>query len=145
MHSLSIVKIVKSMEVTVYQRIKAYIDDNRISLNALAKTLNMNQSTVLRQVKGEQTLSSTLVENFLKAYPDVSAEWLMRGVEPIEVGKTAEYVAEKTSIEYAAETIHPDESDADDSVWKAKYEELEKRYDQLLSILGGGMRQVNVG
>ena len=145
MHSLSIVKIVKSMKVTVYQRIKAYIDDNRISLNALAKTLNVNQSTVLRQVKGEQTLSSTLVENFLKAYPDVSAEWLMRGVEPIEVGKTAEYVAEKTSIEYAAETIHPDESDADDSVWKAKYEELEKRYDQLLSILGGGMRQANVG
>ena len=59
------------MEITVYQRIKAYIDDNRISLNALAKTLNMNQSTVLRQVKGEQTLSSTLVENFLKAYPCV--------------------------------------------------------------------------
>lgn len=145
MHSLSMVKNVKSMEITVYQRIKAYIDDNRISLNALAKTLNMNQSTVLRQVKGEQTLSSTLVENFLKAYPNVSAEWLMRGVEPIEVGKTAEYVAEKTSIEYAAETIHPDESDADDSVWKAKYEELEKRYDQLLSILGGGMRKANVG
>ena len=123
------------MEVAVYQRIKAYIDDNRISLNALAKTLNMNQSTVLRQVKGEQTLSSTLVENFLKAYPKVSAEWLMRGVEPIEVGKTAEYIAEKTNIDYAYETIHPKESDTDDSVWKAKYDELEKRYDQLLSIL----------
>lgn len=133
------------MEITVYQRIKAYIDDNRISLNALAKTLNMNQSTVLRQVKGEQTLSSTLVENFLKAYPDVSAEWLMRGVEPIGLGKTAEYIAEKTSVDYAADAIHPKESDSDDSVWKAKYEELEKRYDQLLSILGGGMRQSNVG
>ena len=104
------------METTVYQRIKAYIDDNRISLNALAKTLNMNQSTVLRQVKGEQTLSSTLVENFLKAYPDVSAEWLMRGVEPIELGKTAEYIAEKTSVYYAADAIHTKESDSDDSV-----------------------------
>lgn len=129
----------------MYQRIKAYIDDSRISLNALAKTLNMNQSTVLRQVKGEQTLSSTLVENFLKAYPKVSAEWLMRGVEPIEVGKAAEYIAEKTNIDYAAKTIHPKESDTDDSVWKAKYDELEKRYDQLLSILGGGMRQTNLG
>ena len=58
----------------MYQRIKQYLDDNQISLNGLAKTLNMNQSTVLRQVKGEQTLSSTLVENFLNAYPDVSAE-----------------------------------------------------------------------
>ena len=133
------------MEITVYQRIKAYIDDNRISLNALAKTLNMNQSTVLRQVKGEQTLSSTLVENFLKSYPDVSAEWLMRGVEPIELGKTAEYIAEKTSVYYAADAIHPKESDSDDSVWKAKYDELEKRYDQLLSIFGGGMKKANVG
>lgn len=133
------------MEITVYQRIKAYIDDNHISLNALSKTLNMNQSTVLRQVKGEQTLSSTLVENFLKAYPDVSAEWLMRGVESIELGKTAERIAEKTIVDYAAETIHPNESVTDDSVWKAKYEELEKRYDQLLSILGGSMRQANVG
>lgn len=133
------------MEITVCQRIKAYIDDNQISLNALAKTLKMNQSTVLRQVKGEQTLSSNLVENFLKAYPDVSAEWLMRGIEPMGLGKTAEYVAEKTNISYAAESIRSNESDMNDSVWKAKYEELEKRYDQLLSILGGGMRQANVG
>lgn len=133
------------MEITVYQRIKAYIDDNQISLNALAKTLKMNQSTVLRQVKGEQTLSSNLVENFLKAYPDVSAEWLMRGIEPMDLGKTAEYVAEKTNISYAAESIRSNESDMNDSVWKAKYEELEKRYDQLLSILGGGMRKANVG
>ena len=71
------------METTVCQRIKAYIDDNRISLNALAKTLNMNQSTVLRQVKGEQTLSSTLVENFLKAYPD--NVWKNRAVRWIPV------------------------------------------------------------
>lgn len=133
------------MEVTVCQRIKVYIDDNQISLNALAKTLKMNQSTVLRQVKGEQTLSSNLVENFLKAYPDVSAEWLMRGIEPMDLGKTAEYVAEKTNISYAAESIRSNESDMNDSVWKAKYEELEKRYDQLLSILGGGMRKANVG
>lgn len=129
----------------MYQRIKAYIDDNRISLNALAKTLNMNQSTVLRQVKGEQTLSSTLVENFLKAYPDVSAEWLMRGVGTMYSNQDAD-----DSSYMVAETPHREEpkieeSHQDDSVWKAKYEELEKRYDQLLSILGGGMKQSNVG
>ena len=132
------------METTVYQRIKQYLDGNQISLNGLAKTLNMNQSTVLRQVKGEQTLSSTLVENFLNAYPDVSAEWLMRGDGARVLCKTAESIAEKTKLDYAAETPHYN-SAASDSVWQAKYEELEKRYDQLLSILGGGMRQANVG
>ena len=133
------------MEITVYQRIKAYIDDNRISLNALAKTLNMNQSTVLRQVKGEQTLSSALVENFLKAYPDVSAEWLMRGVGTMYINQDAD-----DSSYMVAETPHREEYNIeeyhhDDSVWKAKYEELEKRYDQILSILGGGMKKANVG
>lgn len=133
------------MEMTVYQRIKAYIDDNRISLNALAKTLNMNQSTVLRQVKGEQTLSSTLVENFLKAYPDVSAEWLMRGVGTMYSKQDADdlsYMVAETPhrVEPKIEEYHQD-----DSVWKAKYEELEKRYDQLLSIFGGGMKKANVG
>ena len=131
--------------MTVYQRIKAYIDDNRISLNALAKTLNMNQSTVLRQVKGEQTLSSTLVENFLKAYPDVSAEWLMRGVGTMYSNQDADdlsYMVAETPhrVEPKIEEYHQD-----DSVWKAKYEELEKRYDQLLSIFGGGMKKANVG
>ena len=133
------------MEITVYQRIKAYIDDNRISLNALAKTLNMNQSTVLRQVKGEQTLSSTLVENFLKAYPDVSAEWLMRGVGTMYSNQDADdlsYMVAETPhrVEPKIEEYHQD-----DSVWKAKYEELEKRYDQLLSIFGGCMKKANVG
>ena len=133
------------MEITVYQRIKAYIDDNRISLNALAKTLNMNQSTVLRQVKGEQTLSSTLVENFLKAYPDVSAEWLMRGVGTMYSNQDADdlsYMVAETPhrVEPKIEEYHQD-----DSVWKAKYEELEKRYAQLLSIFGGGMKKANVG
>ena len=49
------------------------------------------------------------------------------------------------SLYYAADAIHHKESHSDDSVWKAKYDELEKRYDQLLSILGGGMKQANVG
>ena len=133
------------MEITVYQRIKAYIDDNHISLNALAKTLNMNQSTVLRQVKGEQTLSSTLVENFLKAYPKVSAEWLMRGVGTMYSNQDADDYSCMVAETSHCEEPKIEESHQDDSVWKAKYEELEKRYEQLLSIFGGGMSQANVG
>ena len=133
------------MEITVYQRIKAYIDDNHISLNALAKTLNMNQSTVLRQVKGEQTLSSNLVENFLKEYPKVSAEWLMRGVGTMYSNQDADDYSCMVADTFHCEEPKIEESHHDDSVWKAKYEELEKRYDQLLSIFGGGMSQANVG
>ena len=69
----------------------------------------------------------------------------MRGVGTMYSNKDADdyscMVAETPHrVEPKREEYHQD-----DSVWKAKYEELEKRYDQLLSILGGGMRQANVG
>ncbi len=136
------------MEGTVFQRIKEYIEVNQISLNSLAKTLNMNQSTVLRQVKGEQTLSSNLVEAFLSAYPDVSAEWLMRGVGSMRVCKSAEMVEQVTRLDYAAEptpVYHDAVAQVEESVWKAKYEAIKDCYDMLVSSLGGVMGKRNVG
>lgn len=119
------------MEQTVAQRIKLILDDKQISLNGLSKTLGMNQSTVLRQVKGEQTMSSNLVVAFLPSFPDVSAEWAMRGVGTM-------YLDGESMAEIAPMQTEPAR---EESLWQAKYEELEKRYDQLLDILGGGMRQ----
>ena len=133
------------MEVTIYQRVKLVLEDKSISVNALSKQINVAQATLNPQLRGDRTLAANIVQKILTAFPDVSAEWLMRGVEPIELGKTAEYISENTSVYYAADAIHPKESDSDDSVWKTKYEELEKRYEQLLSIFGGGMKKANVG
>lgn len=127
------------MDCIVFQRIKVCIDDKQISLNALAKVLNMNQSTVLRQVKGEQTMSSNLVETFLKAFPDVSAEWLLRGKGNMLLENGTESFAKPQ------DETSQQKSSQDDGIWQAKYEELEKRYDQLLSILGGTMGKRNVG
>ena len=111
------------MEVTIYQRIMLILEDKQVSVNALSKLVDMSQTTLNTQLKGERTLSANVVAKVLVAYPDVSAEWLTPHHEEPKI----------------------EESHQDDSVWKAKYEELEKRYDQLLSILGGGMRQANVG
>lgn len=136
------------MESTVYQRIKEYIEINHISLNALAKTLNMNQSTVLRQVKGEQTLSSNLVESFLTAYPDVSAEWLMRGVGNMEICKYALPEEDSVGLGMVAEPIldHREVGvTSNESIWKAKYEAIKDCYDMLVSSLGGVIGKRNVG
>ena len=127
------------MEVTIYQRIMLILDNKQVSVNALSKLVEMSQTTLNTQLKGERALSANVVSKVLSVFPDVSAEWLMRGVGTMYSSQDAD--------DYSCmvgETIHYKESDTDDSVWKAKYEELEKRYDQLLSILGGGMRQANV-
>jgi transcriptional regulator with XRE-family HTH domain len=133
------------MEVTIYQRVKLILEDKSISVNALSKQINVAQATLNPQLRGDRTLAANIVEKILTAFPDVSAEWLMRGIGTMYSNQDAD-----DSSYMVAETPHHEEpkieeSHQDDSVWKAKYEELEKRYDQLLSILGGGMRQSNVG
>lgn len=133
------------MEATIYQRIMLILDNKQVSVNALSKLAEMSQTTLNTQLKGERALSANVVAKVLSIFPDVSAEWLMRGIGTMYSNQDAD-----GSSCMAAETFHCEEpkieeSHHDDSVWKAKYEELEKRYDQLLSILGGGMRKANVG
>jgi hypothetical protein len=133
------------MEVTIYQRIMLILEDKQVSVNALSKLVDMSQTTLNTQLKGERALSANVVAKVLVAYPDVSAEWLMRGIGTMYHKEGAD-----DSPYMVAETPHREEpkiedSHQDDSVWKAKYEELEKRYDQLLSILGGSMSKANVG
>ena len=137
------------MEVAIYQRVKCVLEDKSISVNALSKQINVAQATLNPQLRGDRTLAANIVEKILEAFPDVSAEWLMRGVGTMYCNQDADdssyMVAEESNHGIIHEVIPEQEYHQDDSVWKAKYEELEKRYDQLLSILGGGMRQANVG
>lgn len=127
------------MEVSVIERINVVLKHFYKTPNGLANMLEMIPSTVNRQLKGDQALSSKVIEGVLSVFPDVSAEWLLRG-------KGEMLISEQTTLA-KMQDANGRESDVveHDSVWKAKYEELEKRYDQLLSILGGGMRQANVG
>lgn len=128
------------MESLVAQRIKSVLESKQISIAAFSKMIGMQQVTCNRQLRGDQAVSLGLIEGFLKEFDEISAEWLFRGKGNRVVEDSSVFVAE-LEPEY-----HKVENDLlDDSVWKAKYEELEKRYDQLLSILGGSMRQANVG
>lgn len=128
------------MESLVAQRIRSVLESKQISIAAFSKMIGMQQVTCNRQLRGDQAVSLGLIEGFLKEFDEISAEWLFRGKGNRVVEDSSVFVAEPEP-EY-----HKVENDLlDDSVWKAKYEELEKRYDQLLSILGGGIKQANVG
>lgn len=72
------------MERTVPQRIKEYLSTKRISVNSLSKALNLTQTTLSRQFNGSVTLSIEAVIALLEYFPDLSAEWLLRGIEPME-------------------------------------------------------------
>ena len=128
------------MEILVAQRIKSVLEFKQISIAAFSKMIGMQQVTCNRQIRGDQAVSLGLIEGFLKEFDEISAEWLLRG-KGNQINEKPSFSVSEQAPEY-----REDKNDSlNDSVWKAKYEELEKRYDQLLSILGGGMRQANVG
>ena len=128
------------MESLVAQRIKSVLEFKQISIAAFSKMIGMQQVTCNRQIRGDQAVSLGLIEGFLKEFDEISAEWLLGG-KGNQINERASFSVSEQAPEY-----REDKNDSlNDSVWKAKYEELEKRYDQLLSILGGGMRQANVG
>lgn len=133
------------MEVTIYQRIMLILDNKQVSVNALSKLAEMSQTTLNTQLKGERALSANVVAKVLSVFPDVSAEWLMRGVGTMYVKEDVEY-----SSSMVAETPCRDEPKAveschDDSVWKAKYESIKDCYDMLVSNLGGVIGKRSVG
>ena len=78
------------MEVAIYQRVKCVLEDKSISVNALSKQINVAKATLNPQLRGDRTLAANIVEKILEAFPDVSAEWLMRGVGTMYSNKDAD-------------------------------------------------------
>ena len=123
------------METTVAQRIKSILNDNQISIAAFAKMIGMLQVTYNRQIRGDQSVSLAMIEGFLHVFPDISAEWLLRGEGEM-------YKSNSGSVQVEA-IVTPSQ---DESIWKAKYEAIKECYDILASTIGGiSKRNVNVG
>ena len=110
------------MEVTIYQRIMLILDNKQVSVNALSKLVEMSQTTLNTQLKGERALSANVVSKVLSVFPDVSAEWLMRGVGTMYSNQDADDYSCMVADTFHCEEPKIEESHQDDSVWKAKYE-----------------------
>lgn len=123
------------MENIVAQRIKSILDARQISITSFAKMIGMLQVTCNRQIRGDQAVSLGLIEGFLSTFPDISAEWLLRG--------EGEMYRDNSEQKKEISLTNPQ----DDSIWKAKYEAIKDCYDTLVSTLGSGIskKNANVG
>ena len=123
------------MENLITQRVREFLSCNSISINSLAKQINVAQATLNPQLRGDRTLAANIVVKILGAFPDISAEWLLRGEGEM-------YRSNSGSLQFEA-AITPSQ---DESIWKAKYEAIKECYDILASTIGGlSKRNVNVG
>lgn len=67
------------MESEVIQRIRKVIESRGMSVTALSKALGIVQQTLNRQMSGDGAMPLLTVDKFLSYFPDISAEWLLRG------------------------------------------------------------------
>lgn len=119
------------MKESVIQRVAKVLIKTNMSKAAFAKAIGMDTTTFWRQIKGEQALSAKLIEGVLSTFPDISAEWLLRG-EGEMYRNNSEQNKELTFA-----------NPQTDSVWKAKYEAIKDCYDTLVSTLGTGISKRN--
>lgn len=78
------------MEESVTQRVNEYRVKKGLSVNAMAKALGIRQETLNKQLTdGGYGVSTSTISLILMHYPDISAEWLLRGRGPMERGEEA--------------------------------------------------------
>lgn len=77
-------QIINNMENNVRQRVIAFLKAKRISVNALSKEVNLKQNTLNGQLNGTAPLSFITISALITQYPELSAEWLLRGEGQME-------------------------------------------------------------
>ena len=67
------------MENLVLTRLKLFLKEEKLSENAFSKAIGMNQTTINTYFLCKRKLSFELIDKTLAAFPNLSAEWLLRG------------------------------------------------------------------
>lgn len=80
-------------------RVKEYIRYKHLSVAAFARKCGLVQNTLNNNLNGVRKPTYEMVEKILNANPDLSAEWLTRGKEPM-------LLSEVTDIDKQAERLN---------------------------------------
>lgn len=61
------------------QRLSKFIDFKQLSVSSFEKTVGFSNGSLGSQIKNNKTIGVDKLENILKIYPELSAEWLLTG------------------------------------------------------------------
>ena len=67
------------MENLTIERIKTFMNAEKLNPNALSKAISMPQTTVNDYITYKRKCALALVDGILTNFPTLSAEWLLRG------------------------------------------------------------------
>lgn len=64
---------------SVKNRLSEFISDKKLSVNALSAYIGIPQTTLNQAMKSDRKISVDVIALILERFPELSAEWLLRG------------------------------------------------------------------
>lgn len=121
------------MEDSVLQRVNEFIDKSNLSITGLSKKLGMSQPTLHYQMRGERTLSLATVSALLDCFPEISAEWLLRGKGEMFLPSVT--VSDSSNTVVGNHNTGNNSGGLSESFVKSLLEEKDKQIQTLLELL----------
>lgn len=115
---------------TVRERIRLIISSTGLNDNAFAKKINITQSVIASMFRRETEPSVKIIICILKTFPNISAEWLMRGTGDMLLKGDKE----KTEVNSHNKNTNINDSETIGKLL-AMLEEKDKQINQLLEII----------
>lgn len=109
------------METAVKQRIKVLLEAKKATLNSIANGDTALKMALSRQVNGTTAISQVTISLLLSKFPDLSAEWLLRGAGDMLISSVVSTEGQPREHRENTDTTTEDSSDA---ALKEKIEEL---------------------
>lgn len=82
------------MKSSINERVAKLAEATSESLNKFSAKINASQPTISAIVNGETKPSFGLLEKIFETYPQLSAEWMMRGDGKMFLGEPDDQIAE---------------------------------------------------
>lgn len=123
------------MEDSVLQRFREFIEKNRMSVTSLGKKIGVPQATLNSQIRGDRALSLLTISALLDYFPDVSAEWLLRGKGEMLLTGSAPVVSEAQNAIVGNHNTGNNAGGLSEEFVKSVLDEKDKQINQFLQIV----------
>lgn len=131
------------MKESVTQRIMTFLKNKKMSIKELADIIGMNQPTLNRQLNGENALSGNTILYIISKFPDISAEWLLRGEGAMERALNVEN-SEKTIINQPTNSDNSGVNITDSEVLSDMINEIKEMREQNAKLIEQNIKLTNI-
>ena len=106
-----------------------------MSVTSLGKKIGVPQATLNSQIRGDRALSLLTISALLDYFPDVSAEWLLRGKGEMLLTGSAPVVSEAQNAIVGNHNTGNNAGGLSEEFVKSVLDEKDKQINQLLQIV----------